>query len=380
MPLRASEPTRTVRTRWAPAGAALAGLLWLGACGGAANESTAVATMTPVGAAAQPTTNRVTTDPVSADQATTSRASASESQAAPLTVPITATSNATDRGYVTVQVSIGGGAPATLWLDTGSSGLLVDASAVGSAVTATDTPITIDYTSGNLVGSIAEATVEIGGVSTAQPIAFGLLDAQKSTFQTPPGTVGIIGIGTDDDSDVGAQGIYAPQLQLPAPYNSGMTLQVAANGPGSWTLGPVAADGGAITTPLTANPGPAAGVPSGYPAFLRQVDLCWTIGTAAASCGPTDLDTGSPASLLSATDYTDLAASGKLLPSGTPVEVALPGGGQLWSFTTGSTFADDAVGVDDIGGSRFNTGLGFFLDRTVAWDYTGGRLVVGPAA
>lgn len=363
----------------------LIALLLLGACGGSSTGSgtgsgagttgsvagpTAAAMGTASGG--PPTTSGPTSGPVSGPVS-------GPASGPTLAVPITTTPGPEDQPYVTAQISVGGGAPATVWLDTGSSGLLINASAVGPDVTTTTTAIGTEYTSGDLVGTLATAPVEIGGVATAQPITFGLLNEQQSTFKTPAGTVGIMGIGTANDADLAQQQIFAPQVQLPPPYDQGSTLAVAAVGAGTWTLGPVAAAAGAAAAPLTAAAGPTTGAPAGYPAFQRPVNLCWTIGSAASTCGPTDLDTGSPSTILSQADYADLAPSGRLLPTPTPITVALPGGGPLWSFTSGSTYAQDTAGVGDIGANRFNTGLGFFVGRTVAWDYEGGRLIVTPA-
>ncbi len=355
----------------------LIAVLLLGACGGSSTGSGTGSAAGTIGSVAGPTAAAMGT--ASAELATTSGPTSGPASGPTLVVPITTTPGPEDQPYVTAQISVGGGAPATVWLDTGSSGLLINSSAVGPDVTTTTTAIGTEYTSGDLVGTLATAPVEIGGVATAQPIAFGLLNEQQSTFKTPAGTVGIMGIGTANDADLAQQQIFAPQVQLPPPYDQGSTLAVAAVGPGTWTLGPVAAAAAPAAGPLTAATGPTTGAPAGYPAFQRPVNLCWTIGSAASICGPTDLDTGSPSTILSQADYADLAPSGRLLPTPTPITVALPGGGQLWSFTSGSTYAQDTAGVGDIGGNRFNTGLGFFVGRTVAWDYDGGRLIVTPA-
>lgn len=350
--------------------AGAAALLLVTGCG-----STFAATGSPTGGTTDPVVTAGTAASPSAIPTDGSVGTRSSDRADAITVPITTTAGPEDQPYVTAQISVGGGPPATVWLDTGSSGLLINSGAVGSDITTTSTPVGTEYTSGNLVGTLATGTVEIGGVATARPITFGLLNEQASTFTTPAGTVGIMGIGTANDADLSRQQILAPQLQLPAPYAQGSTLQVSAAGAGTWTLGPVAPTSGSSATALS----PATGAPAGYPAFQRPVNLCWTIGSAASACGPTDLDTGSPSTILSQADYSTLAPSGRLLADPTPISLALPGGDPLWSFTSGSTYAQNTAGVGDIGSSRFNTGLAFFIGRTVAWDYPGGWLIVGSA-
>lgn len=350
--------------------AGVAALLLLSGCG-----STTAATGSMFGATTDPVGTAGPAASPSAIPTGDAVGSGSPDPASAITVPITTTAGPEDQPYVTAQISVGGGPPATVWLDTGSSGLFINSGAVGSEITTTSTPIGTEYTSGNLVGTLATGTVEIGGITTSRPIAFGLLDEQASTFTTPAGTVGIMGIGTANDADLSQQQILAPQLQLPAPYAQGSTLQVAAAGAGTWTLGSVAPGSGSSAIALS----PATGAPAGYPAYQRPVTMRWTIGSAASACGPTDLDTGSPSTILSQADYAALAPSGRLLASPTPISVALPGGDPLWSFTSGSTYAQDTAGVGDIGSSRFNTGLAFFIGRTVAWDYAGGRLTVESA-
>lgn len=297
---------------------------------------------------------------------------------AALPVPLTTTTSGS-HDIVTVSITVGGGDPFTVMLDTGSSGLLVDSSVVGSQVSATGGPFTQNYASGPVSGSLGTAVVGIGGVSTAQPITVGLIDPSSAGSAFPTGTHGILGVATGGGN---TPQLLAPNLQLPAPYAAGSTLQVGATdgAAGTWTLGPVSAPAGATAVPLVASDA-GSSTPAGYPAFAKDVTLCWTIGSQANTCGATDLDTGNDTPALNATTYSSLGALHTVLPSGQPITMAPPDGAPLWSFTTGSTTGVDAVKLSSLGSdTQFNTGLPFFLGRTVAWNYASGQLLIGPAA
>lgn len=342
--------------------------LLLAACGGSGGSDSPGASTASSGA-------------VGAAVTTTSGALAATG--AGLSVPIQTVAGPQDQPFLTTQISVGGGAPATVWLDTGSSGLIMDPSAVGPDVTQGTETQTGDYETGTLVSVVSTAAVTIGAATTAEPIAVGIRDDASSTFQFPAGTVGIMGIATANSDSFSGQALFAPQLQLPAPLDAGSTLQAAAVGQtGSWTLGPVTTPPGAVALPLTAISGSGTGVPGGYPALQRSVPLCWTVGTTGPACGPTDIDAGSPSSILSGSQFSGVSASGKLIAAGTPVSVNVQNGPTLWSFTSGSTYADDTIGwvSTSLGANDYNTGLGFLIGRTVAWDYPAAQVLVGPAA
>lgn len=300
-----------------------------------------------------------------------------------LSIPVQTVAGPQNQPFLTTQITVGGGAPATVWLDTGSSGLIMDPSAVGPQVTKGTQTQSAQYESGDMVSVISTATVGIGSATTAQPIAVGLRDDAKSTFQFPAGTVGIMGIGTANTDTFAGQALFAPQLQLPAPLNAGSTLQAAPAGQtGTWTLGPVAIPEGAVTLPLPTLSGSTAGAPAGYPSLERGVPLCWTVGGTGPVCGPTDVDAGSPSAILTGSQFSGLAGSGDLIAAGTPVSVGVENGATVWSFTAGSTYAHDTIGWvgTSLGAMQFNAGLGFLIGRTVAWDYPAAQVFVGPAA
>ncbi|TKV58766.1 hypothetical protein FDO65_14725 [Nakamurella flava] len=300
-----------------------------------------------------------------------------------MSIPVQTVAGPQDQPFLTTQISVGGGAPATVWLDTGSSGLIMDPSALGPDVTQGTQTQTSEYESGNMVSAISTATVSLGGATTSSPITIGVRDDSASTFQFPAGTVGIMGIATANADSFSGQALFAPQLQLPAPLNAGSTLQAAPVGQtGTWTLGPVTPPSGATSVALAALSGGSTGAPAGYPALERGVPLCWTVGSTGPVCGPTDIDAGSPSAILTGDQFAGLAGSGKLIGAGTAVTVGVQGGPTVWSFTSGSSYADDTVGWvgTGLGANQFNTGLGFLIGRTVAWNYPAAQVWIGPQA
>lgn len=298
---------------------------------------------------------------------------------AAVSVPITTTAHGS-HNIVSVQISVGGGDPVPVMLDTGSAGLLLDASAAGAQTSATGGPFTQNYASGPVSGSLGSAVVTIGELSTPTPITVGLVDASSAPTAFATGMKGILGVATTNGS---GQAMLAPNLQLAPPYNAGSTLQVAgtAGATGTWSLGPVTPPAGATSIPLVAQTPGSSATPEGFPAFAKDVNLCWTIGSKAASCGPTDLDTGMDTPALNATTYSADGPVHTVLPSGQSITVAPPNGSALWSFTTGQTVGTDAVKLSSLGEeTQFNTGLPFFYGRTIAWNYAGGELLIGSSS
>lgn len=374
---RAARSRRAVRGPVGVAAAAAVSVLLLAACGGPVTTPASTPATTP---AVSSTGGSAPTGSTGA--ATESAAGSLASTGAGISVPIQTVAGPQDQPFLTTQISVGGGAPVTVWLDTGSSGLIMDPTAVGPDVTQGTRTQIGDYETGSLVSVISTASVTIGGAATATPIAVGLRDDAQSTFQFPAGTVGIMGIGTANSETFAGQGLFAPQLQMPAPLNTGSTLRAAPVGQtGTWTLGPVDPPSGAVALPLTPITVPGSAIPPGYPSVQRGVPLCWTVGTTGPACGPTDIDAGSPSAILTGTQFSGLAASSQLIPTGTPVTVTAQNGPGVWTFTSGSTYANDTVGWvgTSLGSTDFNTGLGFLIGRTVVWDYPSGQVLVGPA-
>ncbi|WP_188944924.1 hypothetical protein [Nakamurella endophytica] len=332
-------------------------------------------------AAAAPTPTATPVAAAAGGRGPVSRGSAGRTSAgSPVSVPLHVRTVTPEEIPVVVEITVGGGRPIPVMLDTGSSGLLVDGDAVGPGTVRGGTPYTSEYVSGNLVGTLGSATVGIGGVPTTHPIAIAVVDRARSTFTLPAGVDGIMGIGTTDTTGFAGQVLFAPQLQLPAPYNAGSTIRIDADATGTWTLGPVPPRPGDAVVPMPAAAPAGAHLPAGYPQVARDVDLCWRVAGAAAACGLTAVDSGSWTALLSTAAYSGLAAPGHLVAPGHQVTVSAPSGASLWSWTSGERSATNTVAVATLAaGERFNTGIGLFVGRTIAWDYAGAQVRIGSA-
>lgn len=292
-------------------------------------------------------------------------------------VPITTVRPSPTDVRVIVNINVGGGQSVPVELDTGSTGLLIDESAVGPAVTTnTGQTFTKTFIGQSATGNVGTSVVQIGGVSTPGPITIGLLPAD-SFDGAENGTRGLLGIATGY-GDAEDQGIFSPQLQLPAPYSAGYTLDVASDGTGTWTLGTPAAGASAISVPLAPVQGVADSVTGGQ-SFAKAVQLCWIIAQQSPACGPTDLDTGAPRTAFNSTNFANLNSGNGEMATGQSIGLQTSSGSPLWSFTTGSTVGQDVVAVEQMGsGSEFNSGVGFFFGNLIGLDFTAGRLLITP--
>lgn len=356
----------------------LAGLALLGtACGSSSKDD----------ASSSSTTAR------SGGSSTTAAAAATNaSTGQTITVPLQVDrSGSSGGGRVIVQASIGGGSPAPMLLDTGSSGVVVSSSVLGPEAQATSETDQVDYVGTSVNGVVTNATVSMGGLTTTGPIA--VVSGQNATCQTSSGAQepcsmdsafgdgvqGVIGIGLSDGPSPASPN-YSPLLQVAAPYNEGFVVQLPASGSGAGSLivGPVSAPGNATSVPLVASTSPT--YPNGAKAWAKDVQLCWVVGSASA-CGPTDLDIGSVATELTPSDLPGAPVTKDVVNAGTPVTVSpKQGAAPLWSFTAGTTVSQNLAAMSTGLGSAtaFNTGIGFFFVNVVGFDSAHGQLLIWP--
>ena len=293
-------------------------------------------------------------------------------------VPVTGTGTALDGATIaTVQVTVGGGAPVTVRLDTGSSGLLLDKSLAGSGTTDTGKSIGVQFGGSTASGTLGQATVSLGGITTAAPIGVTLVDVGAGAPDTFAGTHGLLGVGTANSPTSVFDEAFAPTLQLPAPADQGATVDLAA---GTMTLGPVTAADGAVVLPMTKMTGSPSTYSNGAQGYDRLVQLCWTVGSAAANCAPTDVDLGSPVIGLNATTFTSLGGMNSIRPAGEAISVAAPAGLALFSTTSAAAPSPDTLLLTGLGEATYNTGIALFQHAVVGIDYVGGRIVVTPAS
>jgi predicted aspartyl protease len=319
--------------------------------------------------------------------ATTTEATPSDTVAIPLAV-----SRSSDGARVIVQASVGGGPTVPMLLDTGSSGVVVASSALGPDAQAGTDTTQIPYIGVTMTGTVAQATVTMGSLTTPAPIA--VIDVTGATCGTDgdhpescevasafgDGVQGIIGIGLSDGPSP-ASPDFSPLLQMATPYDEGFTVELPASGSGGGSLivGPVDAPSGAVSVPLAASTSPT--YPNGATAWAKDVHLCWTVGSA-SGCGATDLDIGSTETMLSPSAIPGLPteSDGKVAPGHELAVAQTEGGKPVWSFTTGSSPSQDlAASSTDLGTTtQFNTGIAFFFANVVGYDNADGQLWIWP--
>ncbi len=292
-------------------------------------------------------------------------------------VPIV-TKQASDGSWlVTVDVSVAGGPAVPVQLDTGSTGLVIDANAVGKGARPTGQPFTSGYLSGPVNGKIDTGAVSVGGLKSASSTAFSVVSTGSSVGKTwASGPVrGVLGIAmTDDESPTP---VYSPLLQMPSPYWQGVRVNVAKgqDAKGSLVIGPVRDRKRAVALPMY--PATPSTYPNGRPAFQKDTTMCWQIGLMANSCGLTDMDLGAPSPGVN-TNFQGLH-NGETFNAGQMVSITSPSGTPVWSFTTGSNVSvPNVVRVEPLSMdyTQFNTSIGFFFSHSLAYNVTGKQYLI----
>lgn len=129
--------------------------------------------------------------------------------------------------FMTVQV--GGGPPANVLFDTGSTGLRIRAEAVGPQVKLTSTPLTYAYSSGNVLkGVLGYALVSFPGsnpaTATVKPIAVHVVQSMSCKPDKPkcpgwlPGEMGVMGTAYSPLP------VFNPLAQLPGNQANGFIV------------------------------------------------------------------------------------------------------------------------------------------------------------
>lgn len=290
--------------------------------------------------------------------------------ASTLSIPITVTSASGDP-RLTTQITVAGGSPVTVLVDTGSTGLIIEQSAVGSDAVSTGSTLTQSYTSGSYSIGLSTGVLGIAGAETGSDFEFGIITGGSESGSLG-GTQGILGIQPQALSGDGTH-LASPLLALPSPLDQGMTIDVPSSGSGSITLGQPTPAANAVTADLLQFT-PAGTSPGGISLYRTALDLCWTIAELAQNCGPTVLDSGAPRTAFSnAIVSGPSTGSDGVLNPGQSVALADSAGTALWSFTTGTTKGADMAVIESTGnGTDYNSGVGFFFTHVVAFDWTKG--------
>lgn len=301
-------------------------------------------------------------------------------------IPVSVVGTGTGGFRVLVDASVAGGPTVPMWLDTGSAGMLVDPSVIGSQASTGNGSVNYQYLGFGISGSVVNAPVTIGSAKTSVTTsgAINVGSITGVTCATGPcstsrlfgaGVYGIIGIAPGQGAQLSAP-LFSPLLQVASPAQTGWTIALPGAGLGSGTLtfGPVSPAAGATAIALS----PIGNYPNGMPGFAKDVNLCWTIGTGSA-CGATNLDIGAPKTLVTPGLIPGVPATNGVVNTGTAVKVAAPnGGGTIWSFKAGVSPSRNLVELTSAlgGATQYNTGIAVFLGQNIAWSVANAKLYV----
>jgi len=313
------------------------------------------------------------------------RTTAGNPESVTVPMPLASGPNAALYGYL-MSVSVGGGAPAAVTFDTGSSGLRILKANVGSGVVATSQKLTETYADGTLFdGVLASGYVTIGGVTTPKPISFHLVETMSCIASKPncpahdgsmPGRVGIMGVSQDPGP------ISSPLAQLPAPFNQGFVASLSG---GYVQLGLPAATRASFGAPVALAPLPNPVFP--VPAFDRHTPMgCVSFpgSTVGRQCFHTSFDTGSSLASVAAatgTDLTSLLANGRVA-DGRQVAFDVTGLVSGLTVTAGPVpwINDVHVAVASGSDAHHNLGAPVLLNYDLLYDAQAGAIATRPAA
>jgi hypothetical protein len=316
-----------------------------------------------------------------------STAGTSTSQpAGQVSIPITIKQTPIGR-FLTVNVSVGGGRPVPVLLDTGFPFLFVLNGAIGPHVSF-GSQESLSVFGHPFVGRAASAPVTIEGshsVTTPQPIRFLATNSLTIPGLTKLGVQGDIGIGQL------WPGFFSPLVQLAPPLSDGFTIALNAPGGPQLLLGKPTKTASSASVPLLpptpglAPPQAPTHYPNGTPTHVGFFTLCWRIA-ADHACGITAADTGNPGGLLPQALMPNLhqvpAPAGlPVLAPGVRVTVSAPPPSNrvVWSYTTTSQPVVGSPAYVPPPQGTFGTGLGLYLADAVGYDIVDGQLILTPS-
>ena len=315
---------------------------------------------------------------------------------APVSIPIVVHGTADGGLRPIVDVSVAGGKPVPVLLDTGSTGLDILASAAGSdRLTRLSQIGPQAYVDGTRYErTLAEAPVAFGptgSVRTGAPIEVALIDSVDCVPTQPNcpgrsgadgligrGLYGTLGVSLTPSNRSDAADISSPLLQIPG-GGSAFRVGFSSQTTGSITVGSATGSAGETTViPLApATPSRSSGqVNRGW--NVASAVVCWTIGSASPRCGPTTFDTGSPTPALDASGFpaTFLSSDGRTFAPGLRVSVSAPGQPAFWTFVTGSAPDGTLFTRSPSPTLIATTGSAFYLAGSVTYDAVDGRLLI----
>lgn len=295
---------------------------------------------------------------------------------------------------VSVTISVAGGPPSPVTFDTGGVGLHIFASQVGTQnIRYTKQKVTSsfgDSQSGfSFVGVIAYAPVTIGGVTT-KPIPILVIQSVKcrgngtcainmNNNGTPPmfgQFYGEMGVGMLQEQDPTPIKLSSPLRQLPGNYGSGFIIKnLSPGGTGQLILGLNSQNSSGFNTVQL----PQAGQLSDNAGTMyddKSLQVQYQIGNVSKDLRTT-FDTGGDFQVnLYSPKIPGLAMQKKIVKPGLEFDASLPNSFD-WNFTTTNRNGPHIIALIPPAkskGTYVNTGIGFFFDFNMMYDFKDGML------
>jgi hypothetical protein len=294
-------------------------------------------------------------------------------------VPLTVEHMPGGGSCVVADVSAGGGRSVPVVVDTGSSGLLLDAAAIGPNAQSSGQTISEGFVGRpGFTATVVSARVNIGGpagVTTPYPVAIGSVtsDDPRLGFSQCGGAQGLLGVGVGNPVP-SVPPLESPLVQLTPSLSEGYTITLTGN-TGTLLVGKPVITPTSVVLPLPEENGT---YPNGHQAYQRDVPLCWTVG-ALSNCGLTDIDSGFSYPAIRPGFFPMFPPWGPSIPAGTQVSITAPNGALLQSFTTAPVPSDVRLGFSRLVGlAEATTGIGFFFANSVGFDVSTGHVVITP--
>jgi hypothetical protein len=305
------------------------------------------------------------------------------------TIPLQVIQIAPSSYKVGITVSVAGGPPTMVTFDTGGEGLHIFANQVGNMnITYTDKKVKSSYVSGLVYeGVIAYAPVSFNGLST-KPIPIEVIQKAYCMKNKPN-----CGAGSDPNNPTPVYGqfygelgagmrieprtnLYTPFRALPGNYSTGFIIQnLNPNGNGQLVIG--------LTPDNTAGYNKVSltqvgTYPDGKPVYDdKGLMVNYTIGDVSDNLH-TAFDTGGGpiVTLFTGNSEGFVTNRRQLIRRNQNFTASLPSG-FTWSFTTGNIHAQNAVRIGPVlagKGAEVNTGITFYFNYNVIYDFQNGQL------
>lgn len=275
-----------------------------------------------------------------------------------------------------VDIEVGGGPPARVTFDTGSTGLRILESAVGPHVRRTEQPVSEVYGDGTELkgylgyAEVAFRTLDGSALRTVREVPVHVVTQITCSEAKPhcPGlvkeTVGIMGVRFDRK----AAGMMSPLRFLPGALANGFVVDVAREGP-HVRLGLDGEDTHGFRFAALRPANPATAEDGAMPLWIADsIQACFSVEGSAPACGPVIFDTGGSAMDIAMEGLPPELMEGEFVRAGARVSFEVPDAFHL-------TFRSE--GHHDVRirpGHGANSGERFFRHYVVAYDGQNGRI------